>query len=117
MSPPCLDPPGGSMNKAVGALDRSRLDAFVADPKRETPYVVVDLDIVRERYQRLAAAIPAATIFYAVKANPAPEILAMLADLGSCFDVASPGEVDECLAIGVSPDRISYGNTVKKFRD
>lgn len=105
------------MNTAVGALDRSRLDAFVADSTRETPYVVVDLDIVRERYQRLATALPAATIFYAVKANPAPEILAMLAELGSCFDVASPGEVDECLALGVSPDRISYGNTVKKFRD
>lgn len=105
------------MNKAVGSLDRCRLDAFVADPTRETPFVVVDLDIVRERYQRLAAALPAATIFYAVKANPAPEILSLLSQLGSCFDVASPGEIDECLALDIAPERISYGNTVKKERD
>src|SRR5262249_53444900 len=54
---------------------------------------------------------------YAVKANPAPEIIAKLADLGSCFDVASRGEIDLCLAAGVSGERISFGNTIKKQVD
>jgi ornithine decarboxylase len=49
-----------------------------------------------------------------VKANPAPEILELLASLGSCFDVASPGEIDMALAAGAGPDRISYGNPIKK---
>jgi ornithine decarboxylase len=52
-----------------------------------------------------------------VKANPAKPILERLAMLGSSFDVASPGEIDMCLAVGIDPERISYGNTIKKRRD
>ena len=54
---------------------------------------------------------PTRKVFYAVKANPAPEILKLLAELGSCFDVASVSETEMVLAAGATPDRISYGNT------
>ena len=70
------------------------------------PGDAVDLDIVADRYRKLAAAIPAADIFYAIKANPAPQILELLVRLGSNFDVASPAEVDMCLAAGADPSRI-----------
>ena len=53
-------------------------------------------------------------MFYAVKANPAPEILKVLAEMGSSFDVASIVETQAVLAAGATPDRISYGNTIKK---
>ena len=56
-------------------------------------------------------------MFYAVKANPAPEILDLLARLGSCFDTASVGEIEQALAAGATPDRISFGNTIKKEKD
>ena len=56
-------------------------------------------------------------MFYAVKANPAPEILDLLARLGSCFDTASIAEIEQALAAGATPDRISFGNTIKKERD
>ncbi len=56
-------------------------------------------------------------IFYAVKANPAPEILKLLASLGSCFDTASVPEIEMALAAGATPERISFGNTIKKERD
>ncbi|NBT97431.1 MAG: type III PLP-dependent enzyme, partial [Methylocystaceae bacterium] len=56
-------------------------------------------------------------VFYAVKANPAPEVLSLLASLGSCFDTASVVEIEQALAAGASADRISYGNTIKKERD
>ena len=56
-------------------------------------------------------------MFYAVKANPAPEVLALLAALGSCFDTASVAEIEMALAAGATPDRISFGNTIKKERD
>ncbi len=52
-----------------------------------------------------------------MKANPAPEILRLLAELGSSFDTASVVEIDMALATGVSPDRVSFGNTIKKERD
>jgi ornithine decarboxylase len=53
-------------------------------------------------------------VFYAVKANPAPEVIALLAELGCGFDVASPAEVELCIDGGVDPSRISFGNTIKK---
>ena len=56
-------------------------------------------------------------MFYAVKANPAPEILDLLAGLGSCFDTASMTEIEQALAAGATPDRISFGNTIKKEKD
>ncbi|WP_375338308.1 type III PLP-dependent enzyme [Chelatococcus sambhunathii] len=79
--------------------------------------MVVDSEVVRENYAKFARALPDTRVFYAVKANPAPEILQLLADLGSCFDCASVVEIDMALATGVSPDRISFGNTIKKERD
>jgi ornithine decarboxylase len=81
------------------------------------PCLVVDLDIVRENYQAFAKALPDSRIFYAVKANPAPELLALLVSLGSCFDTASVAEIEMVLAAGATPERISFGNTIKKERD
>jgi len=69
------------------------------------------------KFRRLTGAFPATGIYYAVKANPAPEILELLASLGSSFDVASIPEVEMVLAAGATPDRISFGNTIKKERD
>ena len=40
-----------------------------------------------------------------------------LAALGSGFDAASRGEIELCLAAGATPDRISFGNTVKRASD
>jgi len=94
-----------------------RIDAFLASHTLETPFVVVDLQVIAERYHQLVDALPMADVFYAIKANPAPEILSLLVRLGSNFDVASPAEIDRCLAAGADPSRISYGNTVKKERD
>lgn len=81
------------------------------------PCLVVDLDIVRENYRTFAKALPDSRIFYAVKANPAPELLALLISLGSCFDTASVAEIEMVLAAGATPERISFGNTIKKERD
>lgn len=89
--------------------------AALHDPP--TPFVAIDLDVVALRYRELTAAFPAATSYYAVKANPHPEVIATLRDLGSSFDVASRGEIELCLGLGVEPSRISFGNTIKKHED
>jgi ornithine decarboxylase len=80
------------------------------------PCLVVDLDVVRENYRAFAKALPDSRVFYAVKANPAPELLALLVSLGSCFDTASVAEIEMVLAAGAAPERISFGNTIKKER-
>jgi ornithine decarboxylase len=110
-----LDIDGGAPRSVVPRAS-DRIEAFLGDERPDVPFVVIDLEVVRDRYERLVAAIPDATVFYAVKANPAPPVLELLVDLGASFDVASPGEIDACLAAGADPARISYGNTVKKER-
>jgi len=92
----------------------ARIREFLKHRKVEGPCLVVDLDVVRDNYVAFAKALPDTKVYYAVKANPAPEILKMLVALGSCFDVASIGETEAVLAAGATPDRVSYGNTVKK---
>jgi ornithine decarboxylase len=94
-----------------------RILDFFAARRPEGPCLVVDLDVVRDNYLGFARAMPDTRIFYAVKANPAPEILSLLADLGSSFDTASVPEIEMALTAGATPDRISYGNTIKKERD
>jgi ornithine decarboxylase len=95
----------------------ARIREFLKKRTDEGPCLVVDLDVVRENYSAFAKSLPDSKVFYAVKANPAPEILKVLAGLGCCFDVASLVETEAALAAGASPDRISYGNTIKKERD
>ena len=90
---------------------------FLEERKLPTPLLVVDLDKVEENYRALERAVPDARIFYAMKANPAPELMQRLVALGACFDVASIGEVEQALAAGATPDRLSFGNTIKKERD
>ena len=91
-----------------------RIRDFLKKRRENGPCLVVDLDVVRENYLLFAKALPDTKVFYAVKANPAPEILKLLAELGSCFDVASVSETEAVLAAGATPERISYGNTIKK---
>src|SRR5712675_3094670 len=95
-----------------------RIRDFLRDRQNEDgPRLVVDLDIVRDNYMSFAKVLPDTRVFYAVKANPAPEVLALLAKLGSCFDTASVAEIEMVLAAGAEADRISFGNTIKKERD
>lgn len=92
-----------------------RMKAF-AD-QHETPFVVIDRQIIADAYDQLGTCFPFAKIYYAVKANPATEIIELLRDKGSSFDIASIYELDKVMATGVGPERISYGNTIKKARD
>jgi ornithine decarboxylase len=95
-------------------IERRRIDRFLTERHPATPFVVVDLDIVGARYAALRQALPAATIYCAVKANPATEIVSALAQLGSHFDLASPGEMEICLGLHIPPERLSVGNTIKR---
>jgi ornithine decarboxylase len=94
-----------------------KMQKFLAEAKDRDPFLVVDVDVVEHNYLELRRLLPLARIFYATKANPAAEIVRRLVKLGSSFDVASPGEIELCLKEGVTPDRISYGSTIKKKSD
>ena len=84
---------------------------------RETPFLVVDLNRIKTKYNEMVNLFPTAKIHYAMKASPAVEVINLLADLGSNFDCASVYELDRVLDCGVEASRISYGNTIKKAKD
>jgi ornithine decarboxylase len=112
------------MTKTDYDFERSR---FIADrdfdviksfaATKETPFVVIDLEIVRRKYRDLIKSLPFARIFYAVKSNPMDEVILLLKEMDSNFDIASRYELDQILRLGVDPERISYGNTIKKEKD
>ncbi len=95
----------------------AKITRYLNEKRPDTPLLVVDLDVVANNYRALRRYLPIADVFYAVKANPAREILSLLNGLGSSFDTASRGEIEMVIAAGATPERISFGNTIKKQRD
>ena len=103
----------------VPVLDASlsRAEAHILSHRFDRPTLVIDRDAVIRRYAALSQGLGRAHIHYAVKANPAPELLEGLAQAGSGFDAASRAEIEMCLAAGATPGRISFGNTIKRAAD
>lgn len=85
--------------------------------KFETPFLVLDLNLLQKNYERLQKAFKNTVIFYAVKANSNVSILETLKELGSCFDVASRGEIEKLLSLNINASRMSFGNTIKREED
>jgi ornithine decarboxylase len=57
--------------------------------KYGTPVVVIDHEVIRRNYARFRKHLPRVQAYYAVKANPAPEIVRTLCRAGASFDAAS----------------------------
>ena len=62
-------------------MNNKKVAKFLAERQPETPYLIVDLYVVGQAYKLLRRYMPLAKIFYAVKANPAPEVVGLLRDL------------------------------------
>ena len=91
-----------------------KIARFLAQHQPATPCMVLDVDRVEANFRALRDALPLARIYYAVKANPAAQVLERLVGLSSHFDAASIEEVNACLQSGAKPEAISFGNTIKK---
>jgi ornithine decarboxylase len=103
--------------QALPTNPHTRLDAYCAATTFDKPTLVLDVDLVEQQYHALKAGLGHADIHYAVKANPAEEIISRLVKLGSHFDAASKAEIALCLKHGANPDDVSFGNTVKRSSD
>lgn len=68
-----------------------KLEQFLLT-RPETPFLAMDLDVVEAKYRELRSCFLGASVYYAMKANPAKEIVTLLAGPGSNFDVASRGQ-------------------------
>ena len=80
----------------------SQADVKRLADKHGTPLLVMSVEQVKNNYQYLKEHMPRVNIHYAVKANPDERILRTLKDLGSCFDVASDGEILQLQAMGIT---------------
>ena len=84
---------------AYSPVDWEKIMTFSAT--RGTPFLVLLLDRVRQKFQAFRTHFPSAKIYYAVKANPGKEVLTLLRDLGSYFDIASVYELDQVLDLAL----------------
>lgn len=86
---------------------------FLTNNSPPSPCLVVDLDVIEQHYTAMCQAFVNADIHYAIKANPAPAILRRLHALKASFDVASIGEIQQCLDVGIPAHKLSFGHTAK----
>jgi len=86
----------------------------VQELNAEKAFFVADLSEVYRQFKRWKICFPEIHPFYAIKCNPDPYVLRLLAALGAGFDCASTGEISQVLEIGgVDPSRIIYANPCK----
>jgi diaminopimelate decarboxylase len=95
----------------VGGLKLTQLAARVG----RTPFFAYDRGLLRERVAELRAALPAAVkLHYAMKANPMPALVGLMAGLVDGIDVASAGELKVALDAGADPAEISFAGPGKR---
>ncbi|UZJ51106.1 hypothetical protein CBS101457_000426 [Exobasidium rhododendri] len=102
---------GSSLQQFQSILRGIDVDECAADG--ENAFFVADLSEVYRQHLRWMRELPRIIPFYAVKCNPDPYVLQLLAALGCGFDCASNGEIGSVLDLGISPDRIIYANPCK----
>jgi diaminopimelate decarboxylase len=99
---------------AVGGVPISEVARHVG----RTPFYVYDRARIERRVATLRGALPAAVrLHYAMKANPMPAVVRLLAGLVDGIDVASAGELGVALASGANPGEISFAGPGKSEQE
>ena len=80
---------------------------------KQTPFLVIDRDVIRRKFREFQEAIGQARLFYALKANPHRRIVKLLLELGADFEISSQEELSFLLSQGVPPQRLISSHTVK----
>ncbi|MDY0040537.1 MAG: type III PLP-dependent enzyme [Desulforhabdus sp.] len=80
----------------------------------ETPYLLIDLDKIRQQCRLLRQLMEYADIYYAVKANPARRIVQTAFEEHCGLEISSETELQQAIELGVPPNRIISSNPVKK---
>ena len=95
----------------VGGQPLSRLAARVGC----TPFYAYDRSLLHVRVTELRAALPQAIkLHYAMKANPMPALVGLMAGWVDGVDVASAGEMAVALDAGAAPSNISFAGPGKR---
>ncbi len=82
-----------------------------------SPLLVLDCDIIRRQYRKLAQALPDVSLYYAIKALPNRAVIATLAEEGCGFDIATNGEVAMLEQLFIEPRRTIHTHPIKRDLD
>jgi len=85
--------------------------------KQGSPLMLISKKELKEQYDRFKRYLSNVEPFYAIKANPHPEIIKYFIKLGTGFDVASAAELDLVLDLGADPAKVIFANTIKSDAD
>ena len=85
--------------------------------KHAAPVMIIRRSILIRQYKRFRQYLPQVTPYYAIKANPHPDVIKTFVRLGSHFDVASAQEMNLVLGLGAPPQKIIFANTIKSVPD
>ena len=94
-----------------------RIETVLSETKIATPCLVLDREQIAKNYRKFCQKMNNIDVFYAVKANPHPDILSLLVAEGAYFDCASFQEITLVLAAGSRASNICFGSTLKKASD
>ena len=95
----------------VGRVPLRQLAARVG----QTPFDAYDRALLRGRVAELRAALPSGIeLHYAMKANPMPALVGLMATLVDGIDVASAGELKVALDAGADPHDVSFAGPGKR---
>jgi ornithine decarboxylase len=85
--------------------------------KNKGPLMLIKREALRYQYEQFKRYLPNVAPFYAIKANPHPEIIKTFIKLGAGFDVASAAEMNLVLGLGADPKKVIFANTIKSNED
>ena len=89
--------------------------SVLAERVGQTPFYAYDRGLLKARVAQLRAALPAQVkLHYAMKANPMPALVGLMAGLVDGIDVASAGELKVALDAGADPAEISFAGPGKR---
>jgi len=81
----------------------------------QTPFYAYDRALLRTRVAELRGVLPGTVkLHYAMKANPMPALVALMAGLVDGIDVASAGELKVALDAGANPQEVSFAGPGKR---
>ncbi|KAL0132261.1 hypothetical protein PUN28_000209 [Cardiocondyla obscurior] len=80
---------------------------------QEKAFYIADIGDIIKKHREWTAKLPKVTPYFAVKVNPDPTVIKVLAALNACFDCASEHEIKEVMQHGVHGDRIIFAHPTK----
>lgn len=105
--------PSNRPTLALKPATRNNLITEAASLPYETPFFYTSRDVLKKNYETFTSLFDNAEVFYAIKANSDPKIIQYLDQLGCGFEAASGFEIDEAIQLGIKPERIIYGTSIK----